>query len=84
MMMERLWFVIPELVLFVGVVAIAILGLVRSNQIRGLVPWVSGGFIVAGVATALVFAVHTGSVCFYPASAPSDWWPASSLWRCWS
>ena len=60
MMMERLWFVIPELVLFVGVVAIAILGLVRSNRIRGLVPWVSGGFIVAaGVATALVFTTES-------------------------
>ena len=69
MMMERLWFVIPELVLFVGVVAIAILGLVRSNRIRGLVPWVSGGFIVAaGVATALVFTTEstTGSGLLLP------------------
>ncbi|MCH2139302.1 MAG: NADH-quinone oxidoreductase subunit N, partial [Phycisphaerales bacterium] len=56
MMMERLWFVIPELVLFVGVVGVAILGLVRSNRVRGLVPWVTGGFVIAaGIVTPFIF-----------------------------
>ena len=54
--MERLWFVIPELVLFAGVVVVAILGLVRSHRLRGCVPWVTGLFIIAaGVAIPLIF-----------------------------
>ncbi|MCH2149454.1 MAG: NADH-quinone oxidoreductase subunit N [Phycisphaerales bacterium] len=54
--MDRLWFVIPELMLFAGVVIVAILGLVRAQRLRGCVPWVTGMFIIAaGVATPLVF-----------------------------
>ncbi len=56
MIMERLWFVIPELILFAGVVAVAILGLVRSSRLRAWVPWVTAIFIIAaGVATPLIF-----------------------------
>ncbi|MDG2199577.1 MAG: NADH-quinone oxidoreductase subunit N [Phycisphaerales bacterium] len=55
-MIEKLWFVIPEAVLLVGVVVVAILGLVRSGQIRNRVPWVAMAFVIGcGVAYPFVF-----------------------------
>ena len=55
-MIEKLWFVIPEAVLLVGVVVVAILGLVRSAQIRNRVPWVAMAFVIGcGVAYPFVF-----------------------------
>lgn len=56
MMMEKLWFVIPELVLLAGVVVVAILGLVSSTWLRSRVPWVTMIFVIgAGVSFPLVF-----------------------------
>ena len=44
-MIDKLWFLIPELILFGGVVVVAILGLVQSNRLRGWVPWTTALFI---------------------------------------
>ncbi len=55
-MTEKLIFVIPEVILLAGVVAVAILGLVRSASLRSKVPWVAMLFIVgAGVSVPFVF-----------------------------
>lgn len=55
-MIEKLILVIPEAILLVGVVAVAILGLVRSASLRNRVPWVAMAFVVAaGVSIPFVF-----------------------------
>lgn len=55
-MSNHLWFLIPEIILLVGVVFTAMTGLVRSSAVRRLTPLVAGVFVVAsGVASAYVF-----------------------------
>ena len=55
-MIDKLWYLIPELILFGGVVVVAILGLVHSNRLRGWVPWTTGLFILAaGISAPFVY-----------------------------
>ncbi|MCA9297021.1 MAG: hypothetical protein KC983_10900, partial [Phycisphaerales bacterium] len=44
-MVEKLWFLIPEMTLFVGVVVVAILGLSRSRSLRDILPFVTCLFL---------------------------------------
>ena len=46
-MTQHLWYLIPEAILLVGVVAVSITGLFRNSSIRRLVPAVAGAFIAA-------------------------------------
>ena len=56
MMTNHLWFLIPEMILLVGVVCVAIAGLMQSASIRRMVPGIAGVFVAgAGVASAIVF-----------------------------
>ena len=74
-MIDKLWFLIPELILFAGVVVVAILGLVHSNRLRGWVPWTTGLFIVAaGISVPLVYtaeAMETSGLLVPGLAAPA-------------
>lgn len=53
---SKLVLIVPEILLFVGAVVVAVLGLSGSRAVRGAVPWTTIGFIVAAiVATQIVF-----------------------------
>lgn len=55
-MIDKLWYLIPELILFGGVVVVAILGLVHSNRLRGWVPWTTALFVLAaGISAPFVY-----------------------------
>ena len=48
-MSNRLTLIAPEIVLFVGAVLVAVLGLSRSRSIRESVPWVTIVFLAGSV-----------------------------------
>lgn len=55
-MSSRLALITPEIVLFIGAVVVAVLGLSGSRAIRASVPWTTIGFIVASiVASSIVY-----------------------------
>ena len=55
-MSSKLVLITPEILLFIGAVVVAVLGLSRSRSVRGAVPWTTIGFIVASiVATQIVY-----------------------------
>ena len=49
-MVEKLWFLIPEMVLFAGVVATFIIGLSRDRRMRDALPMVTCVFLAAAFA----------------------------------
>lgn len=54
---SKLVLITPEIILFVGSVFVAVLGLATSKTVRQTVPWLTIGFIVAAlVATQIVYA----------------------------
>ncbi|MCH2133414.1 MAG: NADH-quinone oxidoreductase subunit N [Phycisphaerales bacterium] len=56
-MTNHLWYLIPEAILLVGVVFVAIFGLVHNASLRRLTPAIAGCFVIAsGVASVFVFA----------------------------
>ncbi len=53
---SKLVLITPEIILFVGSVVVAVLGLATSRSVRSAVPWTTIGFIVASiVATQVVY-----------------------------
>jgi NADH-quinone oxidoreductase subunit N len=60
-MAEKLWFILPEMWLFVGVVVVAIMGLSPSRRVRDLLPLVTCVFLgIALVLTPWVYDGETG------------------------
>lgn len=60
-MTDRLWFLIPEMWLLVGVVAAFTLGLSHSKRVRDLLPLVTGLFLLGAMAfTAFVYESQHG------------------------
>ena len=54
---SKLILITPEIILLIGAVLVAVLGLSRSRSIRGIVPWSTIGFIAAAIiATHVVYA----------------------------
>jgi len=56
---DKLWFLIPEMVMFAGVAVLFILGLSPSRRVRDLLPWITCG--VLAVAALLVPWVYDGA-----------------------
>jgi NADH-quinone oxidoreductase subunit N len=55
-MIDKLWLLIPEMILFLGVIAVSIMGLSPLKNLRDLVPFVVMGFLaVAMLAVPLVY-----------------------------
>ena len=55
-MSSKLILIIPEILLFIGAVIVAVIGLSTHRRIRNAVPWTTVGFLVAAiVATQVVY-----------------------------
>ena len=55
-MVDKLWFLIPEMWLFAGVVVISVMGLCKARGLRNAVPLVVIGFLaVAFIITPLLY-----------------------------
>jgi NADH-quinone oxidoreductase subunit N len=55
-MIEKLWFLIPEMILFAGVVVVSILGLSPVRALRDVTPWVTiGALVLASAVTPLLY-----------------------------
>ena len=50
-MVEKLWLLIPEMILFAGVVVLSIIGLSRSRSVRDLLPAITCLFLAAAFVT---------------------------------
>lgn len=57
-MADKLWFILPELSLFAGVVAVFILGLSPHKRVREMLPWITCGFLA--LAFAMTMFVYDG------------------------
>lgn len=51
-MIAKLWFLIPEMILFAGVIVISIMGLSHHRTWRDGVPWVTSAFLLAAAIVA--------------------------------
>jgi NADH:ubiquinone oxidoreductase subunit 2 (subunit N) len=45
-MLDKLWFIIPELILFAGAVVVATMGLSPRRRVRDLLPAITAGFLL--------------------------------------
>lgn len=55
-MIEKLWFLIPEMILFAGVVVVSIFGLSPLRALREVTPWVTiGALVVASAVTPFLY-----------------------------
>ncbi len=62
-MLQKLWFLIPEMTIFVGVVVVFIMGLSPSKRVRELLPLITSVFLGLGlVLTPLVYESETGRI----------------------
>ncbi|MFK7958999.1 MAG: NADH-quinone oxidoreductase subunit N [Phycisphaerales bacterium] len=60
-MAEKLWLLIPELILFAGAVTAAVMGLSRERRVRDLLsPTVIGFLVVAGISVPIVHGSERG------------------------
>jgi NADH-quinone oxidoreductase subunit N len=55
-MIEKLWFLIPEMILFGGVIVVSIFGLSPVRSLRDATPWVTiGALVLASAVTPLLY-----------------------------
>src|SRR5262249_31094699 len=48
-MVDKLWFILPELWVFLGVIVVFVLGLSPSKRVRDCLPWITSSFLALAV-----------------------------------
>jgi NADH-quinone oxidoreductase subunit N len=61
-MLQKLWFIIPEMAIFLGVAVVFILGLSPRKRVREALPLVTAGFLALGfILTPIVYSSEIGA-----------------------
>ncbi len=48
-MADKLWFILPEIVLFIGACVVVVMGLSPARRLRDALPWITCGFLAVGM-----------------------------------